>query len=367
MLQKRQLYKSLFRNASVGIAFGDREGRLTRVNQKFCSLLGYSEEELLGISFRDFTYPEDVEKDNSLFAFLTSGVIETYKMEKRYVRKDGTFFWGLLTTWMATQNDGTDTIVGMVQNIDADKREELALQERKERLVQHNAYKDRLFSVIAHDLRGPVGNAVGLLELLEKKSGSFSKEKIDELMSQLRRSMSGTSELLENLLTWSHSQFRENSFKPASLLLSGEVAKVAEQLRQQARQKSITLNVSVPKELSVQADMQMLHIILRNLVSNGIKFSDAGKTVTVGAVMEGSLVHVSVKDEGTGMSEENRLKLLDRNTEGYTSYGTKGEKGIGLGINLCIDYIERNGGSLQISSEQGKGSTFTFALPAAEA
>ena len=116
--------------------------------------------------------------------------------------------------------------------------------------------------------------------------------------------------------------------------------------------------------MQVRADRNMLHVILRNLISNAIKFSMEGMKIWIDAVEKDSFVHVSVTDEGMGMSEENKLRLLNRNMDDFTTYGSKGEKGTGLGINLCMDYIERNSGSLQISSEEGKGSTFTFSVPA---
>ncbi|MFD2515945.1 sensor histidine kinase [Pontibacter locisalis] len=168
--------------------------------------------------------------------------------------------------------------------------------------------------------------------------------------------------MLESLLAWSQSQFRQLRFEPASLALGEEVEKVVGQLQQQASDKSIPVQVDVPAGLWVHADRQMLHLILRNLLSNAIKFSEAGKAVRLETAKSSSFIHVSVKDEGVGLSPESISRLSGRNADGFTSYGTKGEKGTGLGINLCMNCIEMHGGSLLIQSEEGRGSRFTFSL-----
>lgn len=363
-IKKRLLFESLFNNAGVGIAVVNEEGLFIRANAKLCAMGGYTEEDLLQKPFKEFSHQENVEEDLQTFSELLSGTIDAFEEERRYVKKNGQMIWCLVTVSVARQQDGSVLIITVVQDIDARKKVEEALYESEKQLRKHNAYKDKAFSIIAHDLKGPVNSIAHALEIIEKKSATLPKEKIVDLVSKLRISAFKTSEMLESLLMWSCSQLREVKVKPIPLSLAGEIKKATGQLQQQAYEKGISVQVQISEEMQVRADRNMLHVILRNLISNAIKFSMEGKLVSINAVEKDAFVHVSVTDEGMGMSEECKLRLLNRNMEGFTSYGTKGEKGTGLGINLCMDYIERNRGSLQIISEEGKGSTFTFSVPA---
>ncbi|KAA5538616.1 sensor histidine kinase [Adhaeribacter rhizoryzae] len=364
--KRRLLFESLFENAGVGLALVAKEGIPFRVNAKLCALLGYSEQELVETSFEKYTHPEDIEKDLDLFKSLLLGEIEVYEIEKRYIKKNGQVFWGLLTVSMAPPKEGAVTLIGMVQDIDARKCAEAELLKSEKLLLEHNAYKDKLFSLIAHDLRGSIGSNASLLSFIENNHASLSKEEIVKYISLLNANGSQTLEMLDNLLAWSQSQFKEKRFEPAILSLSQAIIKVSEQLQQQAKLKNNSIQVLISANLEVCADEQMLHVILRNLLSNAIKFSYSGKTITVTAIQDSSFVYVTVTDKGVGISERNIAKLLNNNREGFTSYGTKGEKGTGLGLNLCLQYIEQHGGDLQINSEVGKGSRFTFSIPAAE-
>ena len=230
-----------------------------------------------------------------------------------------------------------------------------------------NSQKDKLFSVISHDLRGPVGRIDDLLSLMmDEKDILSSPEKFYEYAGMLKDSSSKTRELLEDLLIWSRNQFNKITFEPLQLPLQDYIQRVSRHLEPQAHGKNVALKIHIdPSEILVFADPNMLTTILRNLISNAIKFSYPNKEVIITAQkIENFQVQISIKDHGVGMDPQDQEKLFDKKTH-FSTHGTKGEKGSGLGLDLCHDFVRKNNGKITVQSEPGKGSTFSFTLPLA--
>lgn len=237
------------------------------------------------------------------------------------------------------------------------------LEQQRLQLVELNASKDKFFSIISHDLRSPFNSMLGFAQLLIEHFDRYSREEIKQKVDRIRTSAESLYALLENLLTWSRIQRGAMEHNPEQLDLSELVDDTLDLFTSKAEEKQIQLIKSVTDGLSVYADYNMIHTVLRNLVSNAIKFTTGGGSISLAATQTNEhIVEIAVTDTGTGIKAEDLCKLFRIDVQ-YTNPGTQGEKGTGLGLNLCKDLVEKNGGAIWVDSELGKGTTFRFTLP----
>ena len=229
-------------------------------------------------------------------------------------------------------------------------------------LFELNASKDKFFSIIAHDLKNPFNTIIGFSEMLKEEVKSGDHESIGEYAGLINTSAVQTFRLLENLLEWANSQRGKILFSPIPIKLSELYNEELSVLNDMAKGKDIELKSSYPENLTIFADKNMMKTILRNLISNAIKFTHKNGKVEVKAMIGNRLVEISVSDTGIGMTNETKAKLfkIDAN---LSTPGTENEKGTGLGLFLCKEFIEKHGGKIWVESEPGKGSTFKFILP----
>jgi two-component system, sensor histidine kinase and response regulator len=237
------------------------------------------------------------------------------------------------------------------------------LEQQAVQLLLNNRQKDKLFSIIAHDLRGPLNSLKGLMDLLKEKR--LSDEEINSIMNEFRRNVDQSAELVGNLLFWASSQLEGIKVNPVVLPLQPLIQEILALFSHQAGQKNILLQEELHPAVGVVADKDMLQVVIRNLVSNAIKFCRPGDSVTVSYTFSGSEVDICVADTGIGLKEESLEKI--RRKESFTSYGTAREKGTGLGMLLCREFAEANRGRFRIESEWGKGCRCYCSLPAAPA
>ena len=240
------------------------------------------------------------------------------------------------------------------------QKEEIELQ--KTDLEEANTMKNKMFSVIAHDLRGPFGQLKMGLMLLEE--GDLSAEEQAEITSMLSRDHVNTSALLDNLLKWSIAQKGEMIYEPKTHPIHPLVAENTSLFSKEAARKEVLLFNRVPDSLTAYFDCNMIQTVLRNLISNAIKFTEAGDRITIDGKRIGDAVSISVQDTGLGIPEENVNKLFKKN-KNFTTYGTDNEKGSGLGLELCYDLVVKNKGSIRASSVEGSGTTISFTIPIA--
>jgi two-component system, sensor histidine kinase and response regulator len=235
-------------------------------------------------------------------------------------------------------------------------------QQRKE-LIELNATKDKFFSIIAHDLRGPLGGFMRLTELMADESLNFSPEEKKELTQNLSHSARNIFNLLENLLEWSQMQRGHTTFNPQELGLKYVVTDCLKVVVEAARKKSINVTVEISDEIGVFGDVNMLQTVFRNLVSNAIKFTPKDGKITISAAPdENNLVIIEVKDTGIGMDSKivGNIFRIDVNNR---RPGTEGELSTGLGLLICKDFVEKHRGRLWVESIEGKGSSFFFTIP----
>lgn len=239
----------------------------------------------------------------------------------------------------------------------------LLLQEEKEIQVKKLLDdKDKFFSIIAHDLRGPFNGIIGLSELLLEKDNQLKPEETNEFIQLIHKSSKNAYSLLDNLLTWAQSQTGSLEFIPKKIEISPIVDKTINLLDNIAKSKNISIQSEIKNEEHAFADKDMLGTIFRNLISNAIKFTETNGKVLLSMTNESNQIVFSVKDSGIGIAPEKRANLFDINQKNTTS-GTNDETGTGLGLMLCKDFVEKHGGQIWVESELGKGSNFKFTIP----
>jgi signal transduction histidine kinase len=242
------------------------------------------------------------------------------------------------------------------------KEQTKELKESEKHLQEVNAEKDKFVSIIAHDLKGPLNNILQLSNLIKKNIIIEDKNQIAELVNLLYKTADNTTKLLSNLLEWTTLQRGKMQFNPQKLQLSRVVNESFELFRSSAKAKSIELISSINDEVFVNADSNMLHTILRNLISNGIKFTEKNGTISLSAVSSSNSCTITVSDTGIGINPKT-VKELFLITDSKSTYGTEGEHGTGLGLLLCKEFIAKHGGNIWVETELGKGSQFKFSLP----
>jgi len=236
------------------------------------------------------------------------------------------------------------------------------INQQNTELASVNAQKDKFFSIIAHDLKSPFNSILGFSEMLKDEARDLDIDSIVQYASIINSSALHTFELLENLLDWARMKQGRIPFEPQKFLLNSLVNTEFEGLRNNADQKNIQLINNIHENLIINADENMISTVMRNLISNAIKFTPKGGQVKVEVEVEDSQVIISVSDTGIGMKPETIEKLFKIETS-FTTRGTENEKGTGLGLLLCKEFIEKHEGKIWVESEEGKGSTFSFSLP----
>ncbi|HEY4337828.1 MAG TPA: HAMP domain-containing sensor histidine kinase [Puia sp.] len=246
------------------------------------------------------------------------------------------------------------------------QKEEIAakghlLQVQTDELTLINAFKNRLFSIIAHDLKSPIYALRNLFRNMQQYD--LPAEEIKGMVPEVVNELTYTTSLMENLLHWARSQMQADAIKAQMIDVSGLMTEVVRLLRLQADAKQINVTYTEDPSIVAFADKDMVNLILRNLLSNAIKYTPEKGRIEVGARRDPAGIAIFVKDTGMGIPGDALQKIQQSNF--YTTKGTAGEAGTGLGLMLCKEFVARNGGTLSIESMPGKGSTFSFTLPAA--
>ncbi len=233
---------------------------------------------------------------------------------------------------------------------------------KRRELESLNKTKDKFFSIIAHDLKNPIAGFRDAVKLLSELYPELSDKERLEFISNLEKNSDGLLELLKNLLEWSRTQVGAIDFRPAAIELSMLAGNTIYQLEVQAEAKKVKITNDISDGIIVDADANMLQTIIRNLVSNAIKFVDPGGSVAIEAHNGGDFAEVKILDDGIGMDEKTMKSLFDLKINSSRP-GACDETGTGLGLVLCKEFVERHGGSLKVESQPGEGSTFTFSVP----
>jgi signal transduction histidine kinase len=252
----------------------------------------------------------------------------------------------------------------LVENQNLIKLQTDTIQEANFELTKINATKDRILSIIGHDLRNPFNVVSGFAELLLDDYPNLPPETIEMYLNYILNSSQSGNTLLGNLLQWSRVQVGGIIFEPAQLNLLLVAMETSNFLQGAALKKEIIVKLQIDPDLSVEADENMLKTILRNLISNAIKFTHENGIITVHSSLKEDHVEISVSDSGVGIPEE-KIPLLFKIETNTSTQGTSNESGSGLGLILCKEFVEKHHGKIWVESKEGEGSQFKFTLPLA--
>jgi two-component system, sensor histidine kinase and response regulator len=236
----------------------------------------------------------------------------------------------------------------------------LLLSESYKNIASLNSSKNTLLSIIAHDLKNPIYMVRLLLDVILHKDMDDQKQK--EMLKAVHSSLGSTFNLLENLLLCANSQRNKITFAPEIFFIKDLVDENIKLLQLNAESKSISLISDISSKVQAYADKNMISTVIRNLISNAIKFCQKGGRVSIDAKETTGMIEISVRDNGVRMSAENLSKIFDQKIQ-HTTYGTLNEKGSGIGLQLCQEFIIKNGGQFKVESKENEGSTFAFFLP----
>ena len=274
------------------------------------------------------------------------------------IKKENTVYqFGILTTNQALQEKNMKI---QRQKEEIEEKAEL-LKKQTSELTELNSLKNKLFSVIAHDLKTPMYALRNLFSHIQQHN--LPAVEIRKLVPEVVKDLNYTTSLLENLLLWARSQMQSASIRKEVIDISGLIGETLKLLHLQADEKKISVQDKTVDGCRVYADKDMINLVLRNLVSNAIKFTPEKGTITISLRQKKSMAEIFVQDTGIGISPEAMEKIKENAY--FTTEGTSNEAGTGLGLMLCKEFISKNAGKLKISSEPGQGSTFSFTIPTA--
>lgn len=354
--ESEQRFRSIFDNAISGIAFSDNNQKLIVTNQALDRMFGYEKGELIGLNINDLLHPEELPISIIIGPNQAGNDPSGYKLERRCVTKQKIVIWIDISGSVIKDIEGNPKyFVGVVNDITERKNTENQLREL-------TATKERLFSIIAHDLKNPFNAILGMSSLLVE---NIENDNYKEVLTYSKIINSATHQsltLLENLLDWSRSQSGTLSFKPVTLDFQLLLKETLALLENSAFQKRIVIKYFVESNLKVHADKNMISTVIRNLVSNAIKYCHPDKLITITALTHKKMLKFSIEDQGVGIPEDLIAELFSVKGHVQTP-GTNNEKGTGLGLILCKEFIERHNGEIWVESEVNKGTTFYFTIP----
>lgn len=342
--------KILVETLPYGILVLDSQNRIQDINGTALSFLGIPNKNIIG-------FP--AESSGSSFTKLLKAAIDTEPIDELTIKSDNEIKTYSILKYAIEKLPGNRLIV--IHNISERKLAEAEVKHKNDELQKLNTEKDKFFTIIAHDLKSPFNSILGFSNLIIERVKEKNYEDVEKYAEIIQLSSNKAMDLLINLMEWSQSQTGRMEFNPEYFDLV-ELIKDTELLISGAmEQKSITISKIVPSNVLVFADKKMINTVLRNLISNAIKYTHPGGEIIISTNENQGYLIISVSDNGVGIPKASIDKLfkIDQN---YTTLGTKNEKGTGLGLILCKEFVEKHSGEIWVESEEGKGSTFYFTI-----
>ena len=353
-------------------------GKIVYVNSYASELFKYKKDELVGQDLEILIPNKYAKKHPSLMKMYLTNPVRRQMGENRVlnaVKKDGQEFPVEIGLNPIVTVDGT-LILAAIIDITERKRLESIVQDNTERIIKQNyemklselklqesnATKDKFFSIVAHDLKNPFNAILGFTHLLSNNYESFDESVRKKMISNIHTSAETTYALLENILTWAMTQQGRIVIKKEETNLAEHVEKSISAQTINSKKKNIEIVIDILKDQVIVIDKHTMSTVIGNIVSNAIKYTHEGGSIHISSKLKHDKLKLTIKDNGVGMSQV-QLEKLFKTSENNSTQGTNKEQGTGLGLILCKEFVEKNGGKIQVESEIGKGSTFIITLP----
>lgn len=355
-------FRSLFENMNSGFVLAeiiyDKKGkaadyRILEVNQALTTLTRFKAEELLGKRILEFD-PDFNQEMIKLFAKVAETGVPAYKV----------FYYPSIDKYFSVQSYSPKPgqVASVFDDISEQTNAAKLINKKNAELEKSNAEKDKFLSIIAHDLRSPFQGFLGVLDMLNDETDSLTPAEIKERLGVLRESGKKLYSLIDNLLLWSSFQRGKIPFAPVKVRPGGCISTAVDSFYTVLAMKELTLVREIQEDIYIHADKMMMNTVLRNLLSNAVKFSYRRGKIFVSVKEKRGFAEITVRDEGVGIPPEN-LPRLFKIGEKVSTRGTENEPSSGLGLILCSEFTETNGGCLSVESTVGKGSAFTLRFP----
>jgi len=356
---------AVFNNSITGIGVLNQLGDFSFINSRMVELLGVkNSSDLVNSNFRQFLVEDSDESGADFLQPVFTGDLPFINIVSLVKRDDDTTFWGNWYFGPLRDHNGTVVeIVSIMTDFTSRQKLEQQLRDNEVRLLKLNVTKDRFFSIIAHDIKNPFSAIIGLASVLQSSLDTFSHEEIKVIIDEIAEAGEKTYKLLDDLLTWSRMQLGQMYFNPVICKPVLMVTNVIDHLSIVASRKGVSLVNNVDAALKLNLDIPMMEVAIRNLIHNGIKFTESGgKIEVVSSVNDhrfpGKVV-ISVIDTGIGMASDLVQTLFELDKPNSRT-GTANETGTGLGLTLSKEMVEKNNGTIAVFSELGKGSEFAM-------
>lgn len=352
--EAKELYLKIFEEFPALIWRSRLDKLCDYFNKTWLEFTGRTMEQEFGNGWAEGVHPDDF--DFCLHTYVAAfDKREAFLMEYRLKNKFGEYRW--IRDFGRPFYDLDDTFLGYIGSC----YDITEIKDNELRLMELNATKDKFFSIIAHDLKSPFSSIVGFSEHLVELVKENNYSHIDEVAAIILNSSNRAMDLLSNLMTWSQIESGRMPFKPENLDITSDVSEAISFIKPNALQKSINIENKITSTFQVFADKYMISTVLRNLLSNAIKFTENGGKVTIFSTTDKNELTVTITDNGVGISKDRIDKIFTIN-KGYSTPGTNKEKGTGLGLILCKEFIEKHHGKIWVESNVGSGSSFNFSL-----
>ena len=361
---EQNLMRTLMTNIPDAIYFKDLQSRFIEVSTAKALKHGFKNPaQIVGKTDFDLYSKEHAQPAYESEQEILQTGNSKINIEEMEIWKDKKSTWVSTTKMPLRDKDGyTIGTFGISRDISKRKEAELEVKRINNELKELNATKDKFFSIIAHDLKSPFTALLGISELLTDPTVNPADAENKQMLQHLQDLIKKEYELLQNLLDWSCLQLGRMEYQPTGINLFRITSTVLSLLSNNASAKNIAFYNTIEESVFVSADANMVKSIIQNFVSNAIKFTNSGGKVVLASKPNGTFVDISVEDNGIGISDEN-LKKLFRLDVNFTTPGTNGEKGTGLGTVLCKEMVEKHGGTVTLKSTPGIGTDVHFTLP----
>jgi PAS domain S-box-containing protein len=360
--RSKKEFQNYFDSGAVAMSVTNVDRRWIQVNQKFCQILGYTREEMIGEQWDKYTYPEDTEKNLNLFARACEGKIDSYQLDKRMIRGDGKLVYITLSVVCERNPDNSPHhFIASYIDITERKRFEEELFKAKEKAEESDRLKTAFLHNISHEIRTPLNAIMGFATLLEGESDASARKSYVEVITQ---SSDHLISIISDIVDIANIEADLVSVKKESFNLNSMLKSVHHQYLTKAKLKNLqfTLNIGMEDSMAeIITDKVKLNQILMNLVNNAIKFTSEGK-VEFACRVRDKLLEFKVSDTGIGIPEEHQPRIFERFYQVHSQI-TRSYEGTGLGLAICKAYADMLGGTINLSSAPGAGSTFVLLLP----